>query len=147
MAFSGLLGNIQAQKSKAPTDEKDIKKTIRQFFEGMEKNDTVLLKSVCMPNLVMQTFMADKSGEMQVYTQNFGDFVAMVAIENEDKYEERIRFTNIQVEESLASVWTPYSFYINGKRNHCGTNSFQLVKLGAAWKIQYILDTRRKKGC
>lgn len=136
-----------AQKQKPDNPDKAIKTTINRFFEGMEKGDTALLKSTCTADMVLQTFMADKEGNMQVYTEDFAGFVAMIATPGPDQYDERIRFEAIHAEQSLASVWTPYSFYINGKRSHCGTNSFQLVKTREGWKIQYIIDTRRKQGC
>jgi hypothetical protein len=138
---------VFAQKSKPEDPEKAIKTTINRFFEGVEKGDTALLKSTCTAGMVLQTFMADKAGTMQVYTEELADFLNMIATPTSDKYEERIRFKAIHAEKSLASVWTPYSFFINGKRSHCGTNSFQLVKMAEGWKIQYILDTRRKEAC
>ncbi|MBN8680052.1 MAG: nuclear transport factor 2 family protein [Chitinophagales bacterium] len=147
--FLLLAASSFAQKkaSDVADDEKAIKKTINNFFAGMEKGDTTLLKSTCMPDMVLQTYMADKEGAMQVYTQDFVEFVMMVGNPGPDQYDERIKFEAIHAEQSLASVWTPYSFYINGKRSHCGTNSFQMVKTKGGWKIQYIIDTRRKQGC
>jgi hypothetical protein len=147
LVFLAFSPRTFAQKSKPENQEKAIKATILRFFEGMEKGDTALLKSTCTSGMVLQTFMADKEGKMEVYTEELADFLSMIATPNTDKYEERIRFEAIHAEKSLASVWTPYSFYINGKRSHCGTNSFQLVKMAEGWKIQYILDTRRKQGC
>ncbi len=135
---------VFSQKTEKP--DKAIKTVINNFFIGMEKGDTVLLKSTCMPDLVMQTFMADREGNMQVYTEDFDEFVRFVGTPTKDKYKEKIEFEAIHAEKSLASVWTPYKFYLNGKVSHCGTNSFQLVKSDAGWKIQYIIDTRRK-GC
>jgi hypothetical protein len=44
-------------------------------------------------------------------------------------------------------VWTPYRFIFNGKFSHCGVNSFTLVKLNGEWKINYVIDTRRKEKC
>ncbi len=130
----------------AQKDEKAIKTVINHFFEGMEKGDTTLLLSTCMPTPVMQTWMKDKQGEMQLYTERFSDFVAFVGEPKKDKFKEEIEFDAIHSEASLATVWTPYTFYLNGKVSHCGTNSFQLVKTDQGWKIQYIIDTRRK-GC
>ncbi|MDX1911807.1 MAG: nuclear transport factor 2 family protein [Saprospiraceae bacterium] len=146
-SFISFFHPLFAQKQKPENPEKDIKKVINRFFDGLEKGDTALLKSACMPDMVLQTYMADKEGKMQVYTEPFNDLIAMVATPTTDQYDERIQFEAIHAEKSLASVWTPYSFYINGKRSHCGTNSFQLVKTGEGWKIQYIIDTRRKQGC
>ena len=130
----------------AQKDEKAIKTVINRFFEGMEKGDTTLLLSTCTPDPVMQTYMKDKDGALQIYTERFSDFVAFVGQPKKDKFKEEIEFDAIHSETSLASVWTPYTFYLNGKVSHCGTNSFQLVKTDNGWKIQYIIDTRRK-GC
>jgi hypothetical protein len=47
----------------------------------------------------------------------------------------------------MATAWTPYNFYFNGKFSHCGVNNFVLVKQDNGWKIQYIIDTRRRQGC
>ena len=132
---------IQAQK-----DEKAIKAVINRFFEAMEKGDTTTLLSTCMPDPVLQTYMKDKDSDLQMYTENFTDFVRFVGSPKKDKFKEEIKFDAVHSEMSLASAWTPYTFYLNGKISHCGTNSFQLVKTAAGWKIQYIIDTRRK-GC
>jgi hypothetical protein len=133
---------LQAQK-----EEKAIKEVINRFFEGMEKGDTALLLSTCTKEPVLQTYMANREGQMTVFTEPFSEFVAFVGGEHKDKFKEVVTFEAIHVESSLASVWTPYTFYLNDKISHCGTNSFQLVKTDGGWKIQYILDTRRKTGC
>ncbi|MEZ4967102.1 MAG: hypothetical protein R2791_17800 [Saprospiraceae bacterium] len=130
----------------AQKEEKAIKAVINNFFSGMEKGDTVLLKSSCTSSPVFQTFTANQEGQLQVYTEDFDEFVRFIGTPTKDKLREVIEFENIQAEQSLASVWTPYKFYLNGKISHCGTNSFQLVKTTDGWKIQYIIDTRRR-GC
>ena len=124
-----------------------VKAVINHFFEGMEKGDTALLKSTCTDAPILQTYMADKEGKMMVYDEDFGNFVAFIGAPTKDKYKEVIEFDAVHVEKSLASVWAPYVFYVNGKVSHCGTDSFQLLKTDDGWKIQYILDTRRKQGC
>jgi hypothetical protein len=130
----------------AQKEDKAIKMVINQFFEAMEKGDTTLMRSTCSGEPVLQTYMADHDGGLQVFTEDFADFVRFVGSPSKDKYKEEIEFEAINAEKSLASVWTPYKFYVNGKLSHCGTNSFQLIKTPAGWKIQYIIDTRRK-GC
>jgi hypothetical protein len=138
---TALLSAQQEDKS-----EKAIKTVINRFFEGMEKGDTTLLRSTCMPEPVFQTYMADKDGKLTVFTEDFEEFVALVGTPTGDKFDERIEFGAIHAERSLASAWVPYEFFINGKLNHCGTNAFLLLKTPEGWKIQSILDTRRK-GC
>jgi hypothetical protein len=142
----GLACGAFAQKNHDNTSEKAVKAVINRFFEAMEKGDTSLLLSTCTAEPVFQTYMAEKNGALQVFTQDFRDFVAFIGTPSQNKYKEVIEFDAVHTEKSLASVWTPYKFYLNGKLSHCGTNSFQLVKMGDNWKIQYIIDTRRK-GC
>jgi truncated hemoglobin YjbI len=70
---------IQAQK-----DEKAIKAVINRFFEAMEKGDTTALLSTCMPDPVFQTYMKEKNGELQMYTENFSDFVRFLGSPRKD---------------------------------------------------------------
>jgi hypothetical protein len=53
----------------------------------------------------------------------------------------------IRVDERLAAAWVPYSFYIGTNFSHCGVNAIQLAKLDGAWKITYVMDTRRRDNC
>ncbi len=133
------------QKATAQKEDKAIKAVINQFFEGMQKGDTTLLKDACTEAPVLQTFRVDKDGNRSVLTEDFHEFVQFIGNSNQNKLDERIVFAAIHAEKMLASVWTPYRFFLNGKLSHCGTNSFQLVKTTAGWKIQYIIDTRRKE--
>ncbi|MBL7797538.1 MAG: hypothetical protein JNJ90_13665 [Saprospiraceae bacterium] len=140
LAALGAPYLIAAQKH----DKAAIKAAINQFFEGMAKGDSTLLLGACTEAPVLQTISVDKQGAVQVRDEDFREFVRHVTTPSKNTLDERIEFAAIHAEELLASVWTPYKFYLNGKLSHCGTNSFQLVKTGAGWKIQYIIDTRRK---
>lgn len=139
---------IFSQKSAPKNEKQAIRKTIEIFFEGLNSGDSAKISSVCTRQPLLQSFMANQQGELEVMTDNWQDFLNQIGSKPADlKLEERIKFGNIEHEQSLAAVWTPYTFWLNGKLNHCGTNAFLLVKEKAGWRIQSILDTRRKKGC
>jgi hypothetical protein len=140
-----VLAAVPAHAQK--DEQKAIKAVINRFFEAMAKGDSAMLRSTCMAEPVLQTYMADREGQLQLFTEEFNEFVAFVGTPSKDKYREEIQFEGIHAEKSLASVWTPYVFYVNDKVAHCGTNSFQLIKTAEGWKIQYIIDTRRRAGC
>lgn len=142
--FSLIFAALAVQTAFSQSDDKAIKAVINRFFEGMERGDTAMIRGACTAQPVLQTYMTDQSGQLQVFTENFEEFLDFVATPSKDKYREVIEFEAIHAEKSLASVWTPYKFYVNGKLSHSGTNSFQLVKTADGWRIQYIIDTRRK---
>ena len=132
---------------KAQTAEDSVKMTINRFFEGMKKSDTTLLKSTMMEGIIFQTIARNKEGETVVKSENVAAFLTSIATPSKDVADERILFETIKIDGSLASVWTPYKFYMGSQFSHCGANSFQLVRQNGSWKIQYIIDTRRKNGC
>ena len=47
----------------------------------------------------------------------------------------------------IASVWTPYDFWVDGKFSHCGIDIFDLVKTAEGWKISGLTYTVERTGC
>ena len=124
-----------------------VKKPIIALFAGMKKGDTALIRSTFSNNAVMQTIAKNKEGIVRVLTEPVDSFLASVGRPHTEVYDERIEFNTIKIDGDLAIVWTPYKFYIDDKFSHCGVNSFQLVRINNEWKIQYIIDTRRRQNC
>ncbi|HCA06689.1 nuclear transport factor 2 family protein [Chryseobacterium sp.] len=121
----------------------DIEKPIRNLFLGMKNADPELMKSAFAENAILQSIAKDGT----VKNENVQEFIASVSKFSKDDLDEKIIIDAIHTDGGLASVFTPYSFYFKGKFSHCGANSFQLVKQQNDWKIQYIIDTRRKENC
>ena len=136
-----LVSSLQAQ-----TARDSIIATINLFFEGMKKADTTLLKSSLSENAVLQT-ISDKGGNTSVRNENLSNVIKSIGQLAPRAADEKIEIGTVLIDAGLASVWTPYKFYYNEKFSHCGVNSFQLVRINNAWKIQYIIDTRRTTGC
>jgi len=143
LGFAGLMHAQTPAASPATNDTLAVKAVINRFFEGMEKGDSVLLKSTCTERPLLQTFITDRNGQLRVVETPFADFIRAISAPAKQQYKEVISFDAVLLERQLASVWTPYTFYVDGKAHHSGTNSFQLVKMTNGWKIQYIIDTRR----
>lgn len=121
----------------------DIEKPIRTLFLGMKNADPELMKSAFAENAVLQSIAKDGT----VKNENVQEFIASVSKFSKGDLDEKIIIDAVHSDGGLASVFTPYSFYFKGKFSHCGANSFQLVKQQNEWKIQYIIDTRRKENC
>lgn len=113
----------------------------------MRNADAASLRSVFADSAVMQTISVNKQGLVKVKNEDPHHFAEMIGQLKKDSADERISFETVKIDGPLAIVWTPYRFYYNGKFSHCGVNSFQLVRFNGAWKIQYLIDTRRREGC
>lgn len=131
----------------AQTAEDSVKAVVNSLFTAMKNADAEMMKSVMAADAVLQTVSKNKEGQVMVAGENMADFISSVSKLPKGAADERITFDVIKIDGALALAWTPYQFYYNGKFSHCGVNSFQLVRFTGGWKIQYIIDTRRKGGC
>ena len=146
-AFLLLITTFIAGSVSAQTAEDSIKAVINKMFLGMKDSDTVMVKSCFTESAVLQTFGKNKEGKTIITTETPGDFAKIIAAIPKGAADEQIVFKDLKIDGPMAAVWTPFKLYFNGKFYSCGVNSFQLVRLNNEWKIQYILDTRRKTNC
>ena len=133
----------------AQDSEKDkVKHTIIEFFEAFHKQDTVMLKSMVMGNINMQSISVTREGKTRMDENDYSSFLNSIAGIPKDKtFEEKLLGFDIKIDGNMANAWTPYEFWFDGNFSHCGVNSFQLAKDNGKWKIIYLVDTRRQEGC
>lgn len=129
----------------AQSAEDSVKAVINNLFTAMKTSNAVLLKSVFADSAVLQTI--ETRGGTKVKTDAVAGFVESISKLPAGAADEQITFDVVKIDDALASVWTPYKFYFNSKFSHCGVNSFQLVRFNGEWKIQYLIDTRRRTNC
>ena len=125
------------------TSEKEIIKPIENLFNAMKSADSLGVKNAFSGSAIMQTFGKNQ----EIRTDKVEDFAKQVGASQAGDLRERFTISKILVDGNMASVWVPYQFYYKGNFSHCGVNSFQLAKINNEWKIQYIIDTRRKDNC
>lgn len=51
------------------------------------------------------------------------------------RFVERYWKPKVRVHRDIAHFWAPYSFDIDGKRSHCGVDSFSLVRVNGKWMV------------
>jgi hypothetical protein len=130
---------LQSFIANAQLAEDSVKQTINRMFQGMKDADSAIVVSTFASGALLQTITKDG-----IRPQAVKDFGAAMSKLKKGQLDERISFGAIHIDGPLASVWTPYRLYVDGKFIHCGVNSFQLVRTNGEWKIVYLIDTRRK---
>ena len=131
----------------AQSTEDSVKAVINQLFSAMRNGDGASLKETFADSAVLQTIRRTKEGGFFLQDEKVQDFIDFVSKSKKDSADERITYETVKIDGPLASVWTPYKFYYAGQFSHCGVNSFQVVRINGRWKIQYLVDTRRRQGC
>jgi len=138
-----LISNI----TRAQSAEDSVKAVVNQLFAAMKGANAAMLKEAFADSAVLQTIRRKQDGTFFVQNEKVGDFVEQIGKAKKDSLDERITFEIVKVDGPLAIAWTPYKFYYAGNFSHCGVNSFQLVRINGRWKIQFLIDTRRRQGC
>ncbi|MFX1704469.1 nuclear transport factor 2 family protein [Chitinophaga sp. CC14] len=142
-----LLLTIVSTSLYAQSQEEAVKATINQLFTAMNNSDSAAVAACFTPGAILQSVMENKAGKDTVLTTPISEFTSFIRRLPANAADERIVFGSILIDGRLASVWTPYRFFFKGQFSHCGVDSFQMVKLPDGWKIQYLIDTRRKDNC
>lgn len=144
LIFCLLTISVLAQSE----EEQKVKQTIVDFFSAFHAQDSIAIKNTTYSPVVLQTISLDKEGKSILKNEDFNDFLKLIiSIPDSIAFQERITDFSIQIDGTMANAWTPYEFWLNNKFHHCGVNSFQLLKVESAWKIIYLIDTRRKDDC
>jgi hypothetical protein len=131
--------------SQTPTDS--VKMVVGKLFTAMKAGDSLMLTQCFTDSAILQTVAKTKEGKVSIRNEDVRDFAKQIAGVPKGDADERITFNMVKVDADLAIVWTPYQFYYKGSFSHCGVNSFHLVRINGEWKIQYLIDTRRKDNC
>jgi hypothetical protein len=142
-----VLTLLMSFAAKAQSEEAMVKQTITNLFDGMRQSDTAKMRAAFAPGGILQSVFKNREGKTVVQSEAVDSFLYSIAKPHTEVYDEKIVFETIKIDGELATVWTPYKFYVGSKFSHCGVDSYQLVKLNGTWKIQYLIDTRRRQGC
>ena len=142
-----VLCSMVALGLSAQKTEDSVKAAVTLLFDGMRAADAAAIQNAFADSAILQTIARTKEGKLFIRNESVKDFAGQIAKLPKDSADERIVFETIKIDGPLASVWTPYKFFYAGKFSHCGVDSYQLIRLNGTWKIQYLIDTRRKQPC
>jgi len=147
MKRSILLTLLVLTSLRVSAQETEIRAVVDNLFQAMYKRDTAAIRDLFIPAASLLTFIHDSKGNPRAKGETVTDFIRGVSLIGEAPFEERLMAWHCLVDAGIASVWTPYEFYFEGKFSHCGVNSFELISVQGKWKISQLTDTRRKDNC
>lgn len=142
-----LLWSVLLLQAATAQEETMVRQRIDQLFAAMYQRDTAALRECFIPAAGLYTYHRDSKGNPRPKGESVNDFIRGVASIGDSPFEEKLTGWHCLIDEGIASVWTPYTFFFEGKFSHCGVNSFELIKVHGDWKISHLTDTRRKGDC
>ncbi len=146
VAATALLVPGRTVHAQAADERSAVLRVITRLFDGMRQGDSAMVRSVFHPKAQLATAIV-RQGNAIVEIDTLDGFIRAVGTPHDEVWDERLSNTSVQVDGTLATVWTDYSFYLGDKFSHCGVDAFQLAKSGGEWRIVALADTRRRQGC
>jgi Putative lumazine-binding len=112
---------------------------INAMFHGMTERDPAAIRATSLPATILVLMREGKPEQMTI--EAFADHFSKPT---KAHMEERIDHPLVRVDNDLAVVWAPFEFLVDGKKDHCGTDLFNLVHTDGKWLIAGIADTGSK---
>lgn len=129
------------------TEEDAVLAVVLELFDGYRAADSSRVSATFSNNGVMQRIAVQDGKSVVTPTASLSRFTAYVGSGLTQKHDEPLWDTTVHVDGDLASVWTRYAFYLEGKFHHCGVENFLLHKENGSWKIFHLVDTSETENC
>ena len=123
----------------AAAERAAILAVLQAFFDGLA-GDADLIANVVDPDIVMQS--TDARTGTAVFGSSTLDGLLRRVETGEVVMTERIWDADVRVAGALATVWTPYDFYMGSDFSHCGIDVATLMRGEGGWKIINLNWTR-----
>jgi hypothetical protein len=116
--------------------------TVQQVFDGMARHDAEGLRGIFTPGAALVSLRADgtlSTTPTDKWLERMGT--------SKDAWLERMWNPQVLEKGSIAVVWAPYDFHLNGKFSHCGIDTVNLLKVSGVWKVTGITYTTETANC
>ena len=144
MALVLLFAAMPAQAG--PREERRaVLATVQRLFDAMAARDQAALMAEVIPEGRISSHRV-RDGRVVVQTSGWTEWAASVAGANV-ALEERMYDPQVRIRGSLATVWTEYTFHLNGAFSHCGIDLFDMAKVDGRWRVLNISYTAETEGC
>jgi Putative lumazine-binding len=119
-------------------EQKEVIAPLQGMLDGLAARDRNMIAAQLLPGGSVVLVRNGKPVQMA-----FDTFAERLSTPGTDTRQERIYDPVVHIDNDIASIWTRYDFVLNGKIDHCGTDSAGLVKVDGRWLIAFLSDTSR----
>jgi hypothetical protein len=127
-------------------ENKDALGAVNNLFDLMAAHKPAEIITMHTPESQLTALIVGRDGKSKIENlsrEAFSKFFEKKTAELAEKmYEEKIK-----VDGDLATVDGRYVFTVNGKLQHCGMNSFHLIRTADGWKLGNSISTIEPNGC
>lgn len=129
-----------AEHEADPQERREVTATLQRLFDALETGDADLLRTVLDESVVMH-FSETRDGTTSFGSSTVEALAGRIAA-SEAPLVERMWDPVVFVNGPLATIWTPYDFYVGDSFSHCGIDAASMFRGEEGWKIVALSWTR-----
>lgn len=133
---------VAAEQAGLAGEEAAVREVVETIFRGMRQADSTMVRSVFDTGARFAMISEDDG----VQYAPVDGWIRAVG-RSGGRWDERVYDVRVEVDLPIASVWAPYTFYLDGAVRHCGVNTIEMLRTTDGWRITQISDSRRMEGC
>ena len=126
------------------SDEKDAVEAVQKTFNGMAAHDAAMIRSTMLPDARLYSVKDQDVPGPSTLVEDFASRIASIKVDNAERFTQQ---PSVSIRGRIAVVWGEYEFWRDGKFDHCGIDSVNLLKTAEGWKIAAIVFTTETTGC
>ena len=140
--FSFFISNIFAQTAKNE-DAKSASELPDRLFAAMKAKNFEDILNIFIPEGQLVAIDKPRDGKGISKTRIFTaeSFAKVISEAKGGDFIEKMVNKDIKVSGDLAIVSGRYTFYVGEKFSHCGTNTFNLLRMEDGWRIANAVST------
>ena len=127
-------------------EETAVLAAMDRYLAAISASDLETMAAMQTPDGVNYRALALPDGGMEILGRPNSYWVDP-ARKNSHTYRERYWAPTVLVRGSIALVWAPYEFWIDGKTSHCGVDVFNFIKVSDAWHVANSMWTVEPDAC
>jgi len=126
-------------------DEAGALAAVEQVFEGMRTANADMVRAV-FSSEARFSVLSSRDGPAAIRSQSVDGWIGAIG-NSGGSWNEQVYDLDVRVDADMASIWAPYTFYLDGAISHCGINSIEMLRDAEGWKVTQLSDTRREGTC
>ena len=116
------------------SEQNEVLDVVQAFFDVIESGDVERGAEIALPNAGFVSIRRNE-GEPNISQFTTEQWLQSLSRKQNDYLEEFVGTPVVLIDGDLATVWTEYTFKIDGELSHTGVDAIHLVRTEDGWKI------------
>lgn len=140
-----LLAAAAPAGARAADERRAVIAAAQRLFDALAARDPAAVMAVVVPEGTISGHVT-RDGRTRFFAERWQDWANGLR-EGTERLEERMHDPRVRIRGNMASIWTEYSFYRDGRFSHCGIDLFDMAKVDGRWQVLNITFTVETEGC